>query len=95
MADWSSTDDGHDVARLHLTTADADLVMICRPSGVTATGHTGPVWPVRAVCSWPLVRSHSRAVPSPPPVTAQFSRTWPRPQGSGVGQTGNRVMTWS
>ena len=37
---------------------------------MTATDSTQPSWPVSAACCWPVARSHTRTVPSLPPLTA-------------------------
>ncbi len=64
----------------------------------------GPGRPLSRLQAWALTRAvsprslvrvadvdaYGKAVNT---YTAQFSRGWPSPQGSG-GQTGNRVMAW-
>ena len=58
--------DGWPVAASHSRTVSSSLAEASRcPSGLNATPHTAPVWPVSgAPIGWPVAGSHSRTVPS-------------------------------
>ena len=61
------------VATSHSRTVPSSLpVASVLPSGLNATDHTEPVWPVSggADAGWPVATSHSRTVPSSLPVAS-------------------------